>query len=93
MNILVLLVVGVVASSLERWLFPERAPVSFLGSVLLAWCGAAAGGLLAPVFGVELPPGFSIMRVAVASVGVLLVLGGLRTVNWARHRSGQHHDA
>ncbi len=80
------LVLGVIAAGLERS-FLRREPGSFLGSLLLAWCGVALGNLLSYSLGWGEISTFNLRTMAVAALGIVLILGGIRLVYRLRSRT------
>ena len=77
------LVLGVIAATLERAMFPRTEGQTFLGSLVLAWVGAALGELLSVLLGFGALTEFTLRSVGFAVLGILLILGGFR---WVRRR-------
>lgn len=78
-TVLAWLLLGAVAASLERWLL-RRPGSTLLDGLVLAWVGAAVGGLLSILLGFGDLRGGDLRSMAFAVTGVVVVLGGVRLV-------------
>ena len=72
------ILLGVIAASLERWILPRPESGDFLGSLVLAWAGAALGSLLASILGFGDLTGVGLPSLGFAVMGIVLILGGFR---------------
>lgn len=77
-GIIAWLLLGIVAASLERRILPRPQSGDFLGSLLLAWAGAALGSLLASMLGLGAFTGARLPSLAFAVMGIVVILGGFR---------------
>ena len=75
-GILAWLVLGVIAASLERRILPRPGSGDFLGSLVLAWAGAALGSLLASILGFGEFTGAGAPSLGFAVIGIVVILGG-----------------
>jgi uncharacterized membrane protein YeaQ/YmgE (transglycosylase-associated protein family) len=82
---------GVIAAALERRILPHSAHGSFLGSLFLAWAGAALGSLLAALLGIGPFGELNLWNSLVAVAGMVLILGGFRLAR--RGRSAESRRA
>lgn len=80
------LILGLIAASLERSILP-RAGATFIGSLMLAWVGAVLGGLAGYALGWGGVSDLSIRSLALATGGIITILGGLRVADWLRGRT------
>jgi uncharacterized membrane protein YeaQ/YmgE (transglycosylase-associated protein family) len=79
MGVIGWLVLGLIAASLEKTILP-RPGATFLGSLVLAWAGAALGGLLGSLLGWGDVSELTGRTLGLAVAGIVLILGGLRIV-------------
>lgn len=77
------IVLGVIAATLERMILPRPEGQTFLGSLVLAWVGAALGELISVLLGFGALTEFNVRSVGFAVLGILFILGGFR---WVRRR-------
>ena len=78
MGIAAWLLLGAIAAGLERRLLPPIEGGSFLGSLALAWAGVVLGSLVSYGLGFGEFTGLNVRSFAIATAGMLLILGGFR---------------
>jgi uncharacterized membrane protein YeaQ/YmgE (transglycosylase-associated protein family) len=79
MGIISLVVVGLIAGLLAKWIVPGSGPAGFIVTALIGMAGASLGGFIVRLLGGSGATGFNVWSVVVATLGaiVLLLLFGL----------------
>jgi uncharacterized membrane protein YeaQ/YmgE (transglycosylase-associated protein family) len=73
----VLIVVGLIAGALAKWVMPGPDPGGIIVTILIGIAGAFVGGYLARLVGVG---GGPIMSIIIATVGAILLLAIYRLI-------------
>lgn len=77
MNIISWIVLGLIVGILAKWIMPGKDGGGFILTVVLGIAGALVGGFLASLVGIS-AGGFSLVGLAVATAGALLILFAYR---------------
>lgn len=92
-NLVVFAVIGLLAGTAARMLYPGRQPMRILGTLVLGLAGALAGGMLSWIYWPLVDRQFHSGNLLVSLVGAMIAIVFWAGVAYARSLSGARNIA